>query len=203
MSFMDSPRFPEDISRGVTFGPEFVTAIGFVPGGAEQRNRVRSRALCVGECAHGLKSQAQLDVLIAFFRSVGGRWAGFRFKDWSDFQVAKANSYATLVSGSIYQLGKLYQSAIGFSESRDITKPVAGTVSVFRTRSAVETDITGATTIDATTGRITVTGHVAGDVYTWSGQFDVPCRFDTDRMATSIQDYQIYAWGQIPIKEIP
>jgi uncharacterized protein (TIGR02217 family) len=202
-AFMESPQFPSDISQGVTFGPKFVTAVATVPGGAEQRNKNRATSLCEGDCAHGLKNQAQLATLIKFFRSVGGRYAGFRFKDWSDFQCAAADSQCTLVSGSVYQLQKVYQSAVSFNEVRDIKKPVAGTLTIYRTRSGVTTDITGATTIDTTLGRITVTSHVAGDVYTWTGEFDVPCRFDTDHMATSIQDFQIYAWNQIMIKEIP
>mgnify|MGYP000617870360 CR=1 FL=1 len=197
--FMESPRFPDDISQGVSFGPEFVTQVAHVSGGAEQRNRVRQRALCVGECAHGVKSQAQLDVLIEFFRSMGGQYAGFRFKDWADFQCTVARGTMTLISGSIYQLNKKYQSAVGFSELRTIYKPVIGTLAIFRNGA---TDITGASTIDTTTGQVTVTGHTPGDVYTWSGQFDVPCRFATDRMATRIQDYQIYSWDQIPIQEL-
>jgi uncharacterized protein (TIGR02217 family) len=279
--FMESPRFPENISRGVTFGPEFVTAIGFVPGGDEQRNRSRAKAKCIGECAHGLKSQTDLTTLIKFFRSVGGRYAGFRFKDWSDYQCVQADSLVTLIAGATSQLQKLYQSAVSFNEVRDIRKPVTGTIVVYnngtpltvttnytidyttgivtfiaratRNITAVTvgatTQITLASTIGAAIGNslyltgltgadaallnggtfaitniagavytlnvntagktITAAGTAAwyyggtGDVLTWAGEFDVPCRFDTDRMATSIQDFGIYAWNQIPIKEIP
>jgi uncharacterized protein (TIGR02217 family) len=40
------------------------------------------------------------------------------------------------------------------------------------------------------------------DALTWSGQFWVPCRFDIDQMQVSIESYQLYSWGQIPIIEI-
>jgi hypothetical protein len=41
-------------------------------------------------------------------------------------------------------------------------------------------------TIDYTTGQATVTGHVAGDTYTWTGQFDVPVAFVNDSMEAQI-----------------
>ena len=42
----------------------------------------------------------------------------------------------------------------------------------------------------------------AADALTWSGQFDVPVRFDIDQMAVSIEAFQLYTWGQIPLIEI-
>lgn len=130
MAFMESPRFPDDISNGVSFGPEFVTTIVTSQTGYESRNRVRSRGLGRGECAHAVKTPTQLSTLITFFRSVGGRWSGFRFKDWSDYTLAEASSTLTLVTATVnqYQLGKNYQSAVGFSELRTLKKLVSGTV---------------------------------------------------------------------------
>jgi uncharacterized protein (TIGR02217 family) len=37
--------------------------------------------------ASGLKKQAQIDELIAFFRARRGRAYGFRFKDWTDYKA--------------------------------------------------------------------------------------------------------------------
>jgi hypothetical protein len=37
---------------------------------------------------------------------------------------------------------------------------------------------------------------------TWAGEFDVPCRFDTDQMKISVESYNRYTWGGIPIIEI-
>ena len=202
MAFIESPRFPEDISYGVSFGPEFSTSIASVMSGREFRNRNRTRALCVGECSHALKTKAQFDNLLRFFRSMGGRFHAFRFKDWSDYICPVEQGRLALVSGNDYQMQKLYQAAIGFEEIRKITKPVAGTVQVFRTRSGTTTEITGASTVDHTTGIVTVTNHNIGDTYTWSGEFDVPCRFDSDRMAVNIERPGAYEWGNIPIREI-
>lgn len=202
MAFIESPRFPEDISYGVSFGPEFSTSIASVISGREIRNQNRTRALCVGECSHALKTKAQFDVLLRFFRSMGGRFHAFRFKDWSDYICEAQHSRMTLISGNNYQLEKVYQAAIGFNEIRKISKPVVDTVTVFRTRSGTTTDITSTCVINFTTGVVTVSNHQAGDVYTWEGQFDVPCRFDSDRMAVNIPNPTGFDWGQIPIKEI-
>ena len=137
-------------------------------------------------------------------RKYGLRTHGFRFKDWADYVCNTSESLMieTEPSSGQYQMYKVYEAAIGFSEIRKISKPVTGTVQVFRTRDSVTTDITGASSINYTTGVVTITGHVSGDVYTWSGEFDVPCRFDTDRMPISIPEFGAYSWGQIPIKEL-
>lgn len=204
MAFIENPRFPEDISFGVSFGPEFSTSIADNQSGNEFRNRNRIRGKCVGECSHALKTQTQLNSLLKFFRAMGGRFHGFRFKDWSDYQCDVTDSLMieTEPDSEQYQMYKVYEAAIGFSEIRKISKPVVGQVQVFRTRDTVTTDITGTSSVNFTTGVVTVTGNEEGDVYTWSGEFDVPCRFDTDRMAVSIQEFGAYSWGQIPIKEL-
>lgn len=173
MSFMELPRFPEGISYGVAFGPEFVTGIGTNQGGFESRNRVRVRGKCRGDCAHAIRTQAELDLLVAFFRSVGGRFTAFRFKDWSDYQLAHAASVLTLVDGTVnqYQIHKLYQAAVGYSELRRIRKPVAGTVVIKDGGSTVAVGAgAGEYALDTTTGIITlvasqtrtISAHVVG-----------------------------------------
>jgi len=159
MAFMESPRFPEYISYGVVFGPEFVTGVAKNQGGYENRNKVRTRALSRGNCGHAITSAAELAEMIKFFRSVGGRYAGFRFKDWSDFELADADSLLTLVEGTVnqYQINKLYEAAVGFSELRPIRKPVAGTV-VLKDSAVVVTAGAGAGqyAVDTTTGIVTL-----------------------------------------------
>lgn len=209
MASLESPRFPEDISYGVTFGPEFVTEVASLPNGTEARDRMRTRALCVGECAHGVKTMEELKVLHKFFRSMGGRFHTFRFKDWTDFVcldedgsviVVDANNIPTgASSGTRFQLCKDYEAAIGFSEKRYIKKPIA---TGFVLKESGVTLTGGAYTLDATTGIIVTSGSKTVASLSWSGQFDVHCRFDTDRMAVSLEDLDAHTWGQIPIKEV-
>jgi hypothetical protein len=68
---------------------------------------------------------------------------------------------------------------------RIIQKPVAGSVTVFRTRSGVVT--TATTVTDPTTGLVAVTGHIAGDTYTWTGEFDVPVTFTDDEWMSAME----------------
>jgi uncharacterized protein (TIGR02217 family) len=159
MSFMESPRFPENISYGVAFGPEFVTVVAKNQGGYESRNRGRARGLCRGNCAHAIRTKEELAILIRFFRSVGGRFSGFRFKDWSDYQLAEADSLLSLVSGTVNQLqiNKLYQAAAGYAETRPLRKPVAGTLVLKDAGTPVVAGAgAGQYSLDTTTGIVTL-----------------------------------------------
>ena len=104
-------------------------------------------------------------------------------KDYLDFQCAAADSSMTLTVANVYQMGKRYGTTNAWT--RTITRPVSGTVTVYRTRSAVTSTITP-TSIDYATGLVTVAGHVAGDTYTWAGQFNVPCRYAADALPGAI-----------------
>lgn len=183
-AFMESPRFPDNISYGVSFGPEFVTTVVPSRSGREQRNAERDRAFGRGECAHAIRTQAELKTLIAFFRSVRGRWIAFRFKDWTDYQLDHADSAWTLVEDTVnqYQLNKVYEAAAGFDEIRTIRKPVAGTL-VLKDGATTVTAGAGAGqySFDTTTGIATlvasqtrgVSSHTVGatHVFTLSSAF--------------------------------
>lgn len=80
-------RFPDDISYGSNGGPEFSTDIIITQGGFEQRNSNWANARAKYNVAHGVKTETQLAELIAFFRARKGRAHGFRFKDWTDYQI--------------------------------------------------------------------------------------------------------------------
>jgi uncharacterized protein (TIGR02217 family) len=205
--FLESPRFPDNISIGVSFGPEFVTVIATNPAGYEYRNRVRVKALSKGDCTHSVKTKAQYDELVKFFRSVGGRFHGFRFKDWSDYHLKHADSVLALSPNfaDTYQLFKKYEVATGFSELRTISKPVQGTVSVLfeGTVPILEGPGTGEFGMDYTTGEIVFGTAIAGITgITVACEFDVPARFDTDHMPAVLTHPDVFDWGQIPILEI-
>lgn len=81
----DEVRFPELIDFGFTGGPSFFTTIVRMAGGNEQRNVNWEEARARYTSAHRLKTQTELDDLIAFFRARRGKAIGFRFRDWMDF----------------------------------------------------------------------------------------------------------------------
>jgi uncharacterized protein (TIGR02217 family) len=188
MSFFET-RFPDDIARGASGGPGFQTDVITVNSGFEQRNAVWADARCSYDVSHGIKQQSQLDALVAFFRVMGGRAHGFRFKDYADYQVGADEGIFTAIDATHFQMWKRYTSA-GSNHDREITKPVTGTVAV-----------TGGTvaSIDYTTGIVTMT---TGTPTAWTGQFDVPCRFDTDQMKINIAQINLFSWGGIPVVEV-
>lgn len=60
-----------------------------------------------------------------------------------------------------------------------------------------------------TTGKVITLGSGQGRKYAqasealvWAGQFDVPCRFDTDELKASIVVFQTYSWSGVPILEV-
>jgi uncharacterized protein (TIGR02217 family) len=166
--------------------------------GPEKRNVNWSEARGRWDVASGLKKQAQIDELIAFFRARRGKAYGFRFKDWTDY---KATGQLLGTGDDVlaqFQLVKHYPSG-SVIEVRTITKPVAGTVKVYL--DGIE-QISG-WSVDTTTGLVTFgTPPALGVEITADFEFDLPVRFDTDHMAVTIESYRLHAWQQIPIVEL-
>lgn len=197
MAFVET-RFPTDIAFGSAGGPEYSTDIVITQGGYEQRNVNWSQARARYNVAHGVKTQAQLDALIAFFRARKGRADGFRFKDWTDFQAAGQNIGTGNGSATVFQLKKLYTNG-SVTETRLITKPVAGTIAVYKDGVLQS----GTYTANTANGQITFSAAPANGVaITADFQFDVPARFDTDRLSATLDTYGSHSWQDIPIVEI-
>ena len=102
------------------------------------------------DVASGLKKQAQIDELIAFFRARRGKAYGFRFKDWTDYKATGQLLGTGDDALTQFQLVKHYPSG-SVIEVRTITKPVAGTVKVYL--DGVE-QLSG-WSVDTTTGLVT------------------------------------------------
>lgn len=123
-------RFPDNIAYGATGGPEFATTVVVTGAGHEQRNVNWADARGRWDVGTGLKTQAQLDALIAFFRARKGKAYGFRFKDWTDFKATGQLIGTGNDATSDFQLFKRYPSG-STEETRTISKPVAGTVRIY------------------------------------------------------------------------
>ena len=191
-------RFPPDISYGAVGGPGWSTSIVTTVSGHERRNANWSQARGRWNVAHGLKRREQVAELIAFFRARMGRAYGFRFKDWTDYQALAQTLGTGDGATKSFQLVKRYASG-GEVASRTITKPVAGTVKLYRDG----VQATSGWSVDAATGLVTFTAAPAmGVIVTADFEFDVPARFDTDQMELTIETYELGSWGQIPVVEI-
>lgn len=202
-------RFPTAIAFGSSGGPERRTDVVTLASGGEERNGRWAHSRRRYEAGYGVKSLADLQVVLAFFEARAGRLHGFRFKDHLDFSSAAALAAVTgfdQVIGTgdgairVYALAKNYVSG-GITYRRDITKPVVGSVKV--AVGTVEQDEGADFTVDATTGSITfATAPAAGASVTAGFEFDVPVRFDTDRLEISLTAFQAGDIPSIPLLEI-
>jgi uncharacterized protein (TIGR02217 family) len=197
MAFIET-RFPTDISYGSGGGPEYSTDIVISQSGYEQRNSNWSQARARYNVAHGIKTQAQLNTLIAFFRARKGMADGFRFKDWTDYNASGQPIGTGNGIQTIFQLLKSYNSGT-VTESRIISKPIAGTVNIYANSILQSSGYS----LDTSTGKVTfTTAPTSGVVITADFEFDVPVRFDTDRLSATLDTYGSNSWNDIPLVEI-
>lgn len=204
-------RFPTAISRAAHGGPERRTDVVVLGSGAEERNARWADSRRSYNAGYGVKSLDDLHAVIAFFEERRGRLHGFRWRDPSDCKSCPPESTPTALDQTIgtgdgttaaFQLVKIYGSAFN-PWTRAIRKPVDGTVLI---AVAGVTQAPGtAFTVDPTTGLVAFQpGHVPADdaIITAGFEFDVPVRFDTDKLEINIQGFRHGAIPSIPIVEI-
>lgn len=198
-SFVET-QFPVSISLGATGGAEFSTDIISTFSGHEQRNINWSQSRGRWNVASGIKTKADMDTFIAFFRARQGRAVGFRFKDWTDFQVTAGNIGTGDGSETAFQLRKQYISG-GVTVNREIIKPVAGSYTIYV--DGVSQTETTHYTVDTTTGIVTFVSAPGNALeVTADFEFDVPVRFDTDMMEVVANTSSLHNWGNIPLIEV-
>lgn len=191
----DDVQLPVNIEQGAIGGPNFFTTVVEFSSGQEQRNANWSRARGNWTIGYGMQYQADYEGVRDFFYARNGRFRGFRFKDWTDFQTT-SEPVATATSGqTVFQLVRNYLSG-GINFIRPITRPVSGTVVVY------DNGVSVAFTLGAL-GIITLTTPAtAGDLITADFQFDVPVRFDQDNLDLTVTYYTSGEYPSIKIKEL-
>ncbi len=267
-SFIETPRFPADISQGSQGGPQWNTTIAVLRSGHEQRNENWTNSRYTYDVAPGIRSRSKAAELIDFFNMVRGRGRGFRYKDWADYSVTDEALAPT--GAPTVQLIKTYGSGSD-TWARNITKPISGAtfehnagsispsldtatgiITLTPDSSLSITDITAANPgvvtaaghgfsngdeiyISGVVGMTEVNGTVftiasvttdtfeivdtsgytayssggtaakyvqSGDSLTWSGEFDVPVRFDVDSLPIALLEANYSEPPSIPLVEI-
>ncbi|NDE19352.1 MAG: TIGR02217 family protein [Alphaproteobacteria bacterium] len=198
MTAFHEVRFPDDIAYGSLGGPEYSTDVIITAGGFEQRNINWQDARSVYNVAHGVKTQSQLDALLAFFRARKGRAYGFRFKDWADYSANMQQIGVGTGALTTFQLVKTYSSG-GITEIRNIRKPVDNSVSIYVDNMLQNSGFS----VNYETGLVTFASAPANTkIIKASFEFDVPVRFDTDRLSSSLDSYGVHSWKNIPLVEV-
>ncbi len=196
MSFHDV-TFPSDIAYGSQGGPSYYTDIITTESGFEKRNISWATARGRYNVAHGIKTQTQLDTLIAFFRARKGRAYAFRFKDWADYTMSEMEIGVGDGSNQDFPIIKTYSSGSA-NEQRRITRPIAPSLIVKRGNTIVTS---GFTLQDKGIIHFS-TAPANGVSIKVTCEFDVPVRFDSDQLSASLDNYGIHSWQDIPLIEV-
>ena len=192
-------RFPDNISRGARGGPERRTQIVELASGDEERNASWANSRRRYDAAYGIRRADDLAAVVAFFEARNGRLYGFRWKDWGDYksclpsgmpaatdQVIGTGGGAT----TIFQLMKAYTSGAQ-TWVRTVTVALDGVSQA------------AGWSVDTTTGQITFTTAPASGVIVTAGfEFDVPVRFDTDRLDVTHDIERLGSITSIPLIEV-
>ncbi len=204
-------RFPTAISFGATGGPERRVEIVALTSGREKRNLRLAHSRRHFDAGTGVRSLADLYEIIAFFEARRGSYHGFRFRDPFDMKscapdAAPSPSDQLLGIGdgatAGFRLVKRYGVG-GDAYSRPILKPVQATVRI--AVGGIEKMSPADYSVDHATGGITfASGAIPppGAQVTAGFEFDLPVRFDTERLSVNLSAFKAGQIPSIPIIEV-
>ena len=201
-------QFPLRLALSTSGGPWRRTEIVGLSNGRENRNRRWKDARRRFDAGSGLRSVSDLYEVVAFFEARAGQLYGFRFTDPVDFQscgpeeVPAAGEQLLGVGDGMrteFQLIKTYGDAGGATE-RVIAKPQADSVMV---EVGGVTLGAGGFAVDLATGIVTLSVAPAPGVAVRAGfRFDVPVRYDTDRIEVDLAAFRAGRIPSIPLIEV-
>lgn len=205
MNPFDDVPYPFALGRSASVAPEFSTSIAVTASGHERRNSLWSDARLHFDVGPGIRSEAELAELIAFFRARRGPARGFRLTDPFDNTSNGMTGAPTMLDQLIgigdgaradFQLVKSYGSGAE-PQVRAITRPRADTLLV---------SVGGVATTGWTLGekgmlRLLVAPPVGAEVRA-GFRFDVPVRFAEDRLDISAVNFAAGEAPSVPLVEI-
>jgi uncharacterized protein (TIGR02217 family) len=199
----DDVPFPIEIGQDASVAPSFSTNIVTSASGFESRNANWAQARLRFDAGPGVRGEAELETLLAFFRARRGPAVGFRFRDPFDNSSNGMTGTPTPADQAIgtadgalatFALVKNYGSA----EQRRITRPVVGSVRVAVNGAEVTTgwslENKGVVQFDAP--------PAAGAVVTAGFLFDVPVRFADDRIEVNRSTFLAGEAPSVPLIEV-
>lgn len=202
-------RFPASLSFGSLGGPERRTEIVTLANGHEERNTPWAHSRRRYDAGFGLRSLDDVGTLIAFFEARRGQLNGFRWKDWADYKSGPASMDVTPgdqllgIGDEEQQVFALIKRYVSGQEdyARPITKPVQGSVRISVGGDAQQEGIDYEVDIAAGLVSFAHPPDVGAEVRA-GFEFDVPVRFDTDRIQTSVASFKAGDVPSVPVVEI-
>lgn len=206
MSGFHEVSLPLALAIGAAGGPEWMVDVVRLASGAESRNARWTQSRRRWEVGGAAMRADAAHELVAFFEARGGRRYGFRFRDPIDWKSCAPGAVIGVEDQPLgvgdgettaFQLVKRYVSG-GETAERLVRKPVVGSVVV-----AVDGGATEAFSVDATTGVVTFDiAPAEGAVLTAGFAFDVPVRFDADRLDMALVGNEAVRVLRAPLVEI-
>ncbi|WAC47904.1 DUF2460 domain-containing protein [Asticcacaulis sp. SL142] len=200
MNFHDI-RFPARLAFGSGVSIERKTDITSLASGHERRISPWAQGRRHYLIGAGVRSLTDAAELLSFYEAREGRLYGFRFKDFADFKSGALNAAPSRTDQVIgtgdgvrtsFQLTKAYSAVL-----RPITKPVDGTVTV--AVNGVEATVT----VDYATGQVVfATAPVTGAVISTGFEFDVPVRFNSDRIEMTLESFEAGRVAAVALIEV-
>ncbi len=197
-------RFPLDLGYGSTGGPQFSTQVAVSASGYEQRNSSWADARLNYDAGVGIRSEADVATLVAFFRARRGQAHAFRFSDLLD-RTSGSDPVSPLDQPlgtgdgvtTRFVLSKQYGDPSD-PQVRRITRPIVPTVVIAVDGTA---RLTGWSVGDG--GYVDfASAPAAGSVLTTGFEFDVPVRFAQDRLDVSLAGYRLGEVHSVPLIEV-
>ena len=199
---------PARLAFGSTGGVERRTTVVALASGFERRATPWAdgrRGYLVGQAIRSLAEAAEL---LAFFEARRGRLQGFRFTDFADCASGPPGAAATPLdqplgvgdgANVVFQLAKTYGEGAD-AYVRPIRKPQVGSVRVAVAGVELAAE---AFALDATTGLVVLAQPpAAGAAVTAGFRFDVPVRFDTDRLDVTLEGFDAGRVVAAPLVEV-
>ena len=202
----DDVQFPLDIGRKASVQPGFSTAVVTTASGHEQRNADWASGRMRYDAGPGVRSEADMQSLIAFFRARRGAAKAFRFRDPLDFSSNGMGGVPTALdqligvgNGAATSFPLVKRYGIGAdAEVRRITRPEVGSVVVA---------VAGVAQLSGWSlgggGVVQFTVPPANGAQVTAGfRFDVPVRFAEDSLTIDAVNFAAGEAGSVALVEV-
>ncbi len=203
-------RLPPEIESGATGGPEFATIIQEAVSGREQRIKQWAKCRAKYDIGYSILDSTNptgsYRAVVALFYGHNGQFSPFRFKDWNDYQATDANFGTGNGVATTFQLSKTYDPQkilLGTTGSLTYTREIylLSNTPVIKVNGSTMTVVTDYTI--SATGLVTfVVAPTNGHALTWTGEFDIPVRFNTDYLPITMNEVLLATFGGISLREV-
>jgi uncharacterized protein (TIGR02217 family) len=206
MQAFEDVTFPLEIGRQASASAEFSTNVITAQSGYERRNSNWADARLRYDVAPGVRSEAELGTLLNFFRARHGPAIAFRFRDPFDYSSGAMTAVPIMMDQPLgtgdglrtrFSLHKMYGAGPD-AQIRYITHPVSSSVVIAVNGAAMMTGWT----VQPGGQIIFDTAPAAGAVITAGFLFDVPVRFEDDRIEISRATFGAGEMASVPLIEV-